>query len=139
MPDNRQGYASIGVSVKIGTSTIANVTDFSDIGGTPSELDATCLKDAMKKTVPGVQDAKAWEMTYLFGNESATSDYRVIKGLQTAGNAVDVEVTFPDGTKFASTGYVSTYVTGSKVDELLTAKAIIYLQSDWTVTNPAAQ
>lgn len=134
-----QGMASIGVSVKIGTATIANVQDFSDIGGAPSELDATCLKDSVKKTVPGVQDAKAWEITYLFGNGDATSDFRVIKGLQAAGNAVAVEVAMPDGTKFASTGYVSTYLTGAKVDELLVAKAVMNLQSDWTVTNPAAQ
>lgn len=141
MPDTvtRQGFASIGVSVKIGTSTINNVQDIGDIGGTPSELDATCLKDSIKKSVPGVQDTKAWEITYLFDNASATSDYRVIKGLQTAGQPVAVEVTLPDGTKFATTAFVSTYVVGVKVDELMTAKAIMHLQSDWTVTNPAAQ
>lgn len=141
MPDTvtRQGFSSIGVSVKIGTSTINNVQDIGDIGGTPSELDATCLKDSIKKSVPGVQDTKAWEITYLFDNASATSDYRVIKGLQTAGQPVAVEVTLPDGTKFATTAFVSTYVVGVKVDELMTAKAIMHLQSDWTVTNPAAQ
>lgn len=141
MPDTvtRQGFSSIGVSVKIGTSTISNVQDIGDIGGTPSELDATCLKDSIKKSVPGVQDTKAWEVTYLFDNASATSDYRVIKGLQTAGQPVAVEVTLPDGTKFATTAFVSTYVVGVKVDELMTAKAIMHLQSDWTVTNPAAQ
>ena len=134
-----QGMASIGVSVKINNTTIANVQDIGDIGGAPSELDATCLKDSIKKSVPGVQDAKAWEVTYLYDNSESTSDYRVIKGLQTAGNAVAVEVTMPDGTKFATTAYVSTYLTGAKVDELLVAKAVLNLQSDWTVTNPATQ
>lgn len=134
-----QGMASIGVSVKIDNTTIANVKDIGDIGGAPSELDATCLKDSIKKSVPGVQDAKAWEVTYLYDNSDSTSDYRVLKGLQTAGNAVAVEVTMPDGTKFATTAYVSTYVEGASVDNLLTAKAILNLQSDWTVTNPATQ
>ena len=46
-------------------------------------------------------------------------------------------VTLPDGTVFASTGYVSTYVVGAKVDELITAMLVVMLQSDWTVTNPA--
>lgn len=134
-----QGMASIGVSVKIDNTTIANVKDIGDIGGAPSELDATCLKDSIKKSVPGVQDAKAWEVTYLYDNSDSTSDYRVLKGLQTAGNAVAVEVTMPDSTKFATTAYVSTYVEGASVDNLLTAKAILNLQSDWTVTNPATQ
>ncbi len=140
MPEvTRQGFASIGVSVKIGTTTISNVTDISDIGGTPSELDATCLKDSIKKSVPGVQDTKAWEITYLYDNTDATSDFRVLRGLQTAGDPVAVEVTMPDGTKFATTAFISTYVVGTKVDELLTAKAVAYLQSDWAVTNPVAQ
>ena len=53
-------------------------------------------------------------------------------------NAVDVEVEFPDGTKFSTSGYVNTYVSGAKVDELVIAKLIVSLQSDWTVTNPTA-
>jgi hypothetical protein len=44
----------------------------------------------------------------------------------------------PAGTKFSSTALVTTYVVGVKVDELITAKAVLNLQSDWTVTNPAA-
>lgn len=47
-------------------------------------------------------------------------------------------MTFPDGTAFATTGYVSTYVSGAKVDEQVTAKLSVSLQSDWTVTNPAS-
>lgn len=30
------------------------------------------------------------------------------------------------------------YVSGAKVDELVTAKLTVSLQSDWTVTNPAS-
>ena len=42
-----------------------------------------------------------------------------------------------DGTKFAAAGYVSVMVSGAKVDELVSAKLTVNLQSDWTVTNPA--
>ena len=62
----------------------------------------------------------------------------MLKALQEAGQAVSLTVTFPDGTAFATTGYVSTYVSGSKVDELVSAKLSVSLQSDWTVTNPKA-
>lgn len=57
--------------------------EIGDIGGAPSDLDATCLKDSMKKNVPGVQDTKSFEITYFFDNSSADSDYRKIKALQT--------------------------------------------------------
>lgn len=132
----KQGLASIGVDIKIGSAAMNYVQDFGDIGGTPSELDATCLKDKMKHTVPGVQDTKAYEITYLYDNSDADSDFRKLKALQTAGTAVAVEISLPDGTKAASTAYVTTYVVGGKVDELLTAKAVLNLQEDWIFTNP---
>lgn len=141
----QQGLATIGISIKVNSVPLNYVTDFSDIGGTPSELDATCLNDTMKKSVPGVQDTKAFEVNYLFDNSDSASDYRVLKALQEAGNIVPVVVEMPDkpsvsgsGTKFSSTGYVSTYITGAKVDELISAKLVINLQSEWTATNPAS-
>lgn len=133
-----QGLTSIGLDVKVGTTALNYVTDIGDIGGTPSDLDATCMKDKMKKSVPGVQDTKAFEVTFLFDNSAADSDYRVLKKLQDAGKAVPVEVTFPDGTKFATTGYVSVMVSSVKVDELVSAKLSVSLQSDWDVTDPGA-
>lgn len=136
MADTKQGLSSIGITVTVNSVEMNYVQEIGDIGGTPSELDATCLKDTIKKSVPGVQDTKAFEVTYLFDNSSADSDYRKLKTLQTAGNAVPVAVEFPDNTKFATTGYVTTYTSGVKVDELITAKLVVNLQSDWTVTNP---
>jgi hypothetical protein len=114
------------------------VQEIGSIGGTPSELDATCLKDTIKKNVPGVQDVQSFEVTYLYDNSGSDSDYRKLRSIQSAGQAVAVEVELPDGTKFATTGYVTTYVDGTKVDELITAKLVVSIQSDWTVTNPAA-
>lgn len=141
----QQGLSTIGVDIKVNSVALNYVQDFGDIGGTPSELDATCFKDSVKKSVPGVQDTKAFEVTYLFDNSDANSDYRKLKALQDAGSAVPVVVEFGDkpsssasGTKFSATGYVSTYIVGAKVDELITAKLVVNLQSEWTVTNPTS-
>lgn len=131
-----QGFSTIGLDVKVGAASLNYVTDIGDIGAAPSELDATCMKDTMKKTVPGVQDTKTFEVTFLFDNSAADSDYRVLKALQDAGEVVSVEVTFPDGTRFATTGYVCVMVSSAKVDELVSAKLSVSLQSDWTVTDP---
>lgn len=132
-----QGLASIGLDLKVNSTSINYVQEIGDIGGTPSELDATCMKDTMKKNVPGVQDTTNFEVTYLFDNSDTDSDYRVLKALQDAGKIVPVVVTFPDGSSFAATGYVSTYIDGTAVDALITAKLVISLQSDWVVTNPS--
>ena len=136
---SQQGLVTIGIDVKVNSVAMNYVTEIGDIGGAPSTLDATCLKDAIKKSVPGVQDAGAFEVTYLFDNSASDSDYRKIKALQDAGNVVPVAVEFPDGSKFATSGYVSTYVTGVKVDDLISAKMTVNLQTAWTVTNPSAQ
>lgn len=134
---SKQGMASVGISLKVNSKEVNYVQEIGDIGGTPSDLDATCLKDRVKRHVPGVQDVAPFEVTYLFDNSSAESDYRLLKALQDGGEIKAVEVVFPDGTKYAATGYISTYVMGAKVDELLTAKLVVNLQSDWVVTNPA--
>lgn len=134
----KQGLSTIGLKVTVNSTELNFVTEIGDIGGKPSTLDATSLKDAMKKNVPGVQDTSEFEVTYLFDNSDAQSDYRVIKGLQDAKNIVPVSVQFPDGTKYATTGYITTIVSGAKVDELLSAKMYVSLQSDWTVTNPTS-
>jgi hypothetical protein len=131
--------ASIGIKLKVNEVEMNYVQEIGQLGGTPSELDATCLKDGIKKNVPGVQDVSAFEVTYLYDNTSADSDFRRLRALQTAGNPVSVEVELPDGTKYATTGYVSTYVDGAKVDELITAKLTVSIQSDWTITNPTGQ
>lgn len=132
-----QGMASVGITLKVNNKEVNYVQEIGDIGGTPSDLDATCLKDRVKKHVPGVQDAAAFEVTYLFDNSAADSDYRTLRALQEDGGIKAVEVVLPDGTKYASTGYVNTYVVGAKVDELITAKLVMNLQSDWVVTDPA--
>ena len=134
-----QGLSTLGLAVKVDSMAMNYVTEIGDIGGSPSTLDATCMRDTMKKNVPGVQDTKAFEVTYLFDNSAADSDYRKLRALQTAGEIVPVAVEFPDGTAFTAEGYVSTYVSGAKVDELISAKLVVSLQSDWTVTNPTAQ
>ena len=133
-----QGLSSIGIQVKVDNTALNYVTEIGDIGGTPSELDATCLTDSARRSVPGVQENKSFEVTYLFDNSDTDSDYRLLRGKQQSGALCAVTVLFPDGSSFASSGYVSTYVTGAKVDELISAKLSVNLQSDWTVTNPSA-
>ncbi len=131
-----QGLSTIGIDVQVNNVSLNYVTEIGDIGGSPSDLDATCLKDTMKKNVPGVQDTSAFQVTFLFDNSAEDSDYRVLKALQDGGKIVPVTVTFSDGTAFAATGYVSVMVSGAGVDELISATLSVSLQSDWTVTNP---
>lgn len=131
-----QGLASIGIDVKINKVSMNFVTKIGDIGGTPSTLDVTCLKDSMKHSKNGVQDAGAWEVDYLFDNSDPQSDYRVLRALKGQQN-VEVEVALPDGTVFKSAGEVSTYITGPGTDQIIAAKLSVALSKDWDVTDPS--
>lgn len=134
--ETRQGLASIGIEVTVGKSNLNYVTGIGDIGGEPSTLDATCFKDKIAKSVPGVQKNDGFNIDYLFDNTSDKSDYRAIKKLEEAKEITAIVVTFPDGTAFASAGYISTKINGVKVDELIGATATVNLQSDWEITDP---
>lgn len=131
-------YATIGITVKVGTTTIAKLLSIGDIGGAPDMIDATTMADSTKKSIPGVQDGGSFEIEYCYDNSASDSDFRALKALQTAGAAVTVEVTMPDTTKFASTAYVSTWPTGAGVGELAKAKAALALQGAWSITNPSS-
>lgn len=133
----QQGLASIGIEVTVNSSKLNYVTGIGDIGGEPSTLDATCFDDSIAKSVPGVQKNDGFNIDYLFDNSAAESDYRKLKKLEDDRTIVPISVKFPDGTAFASTGYISSKINGVKVDELIGATATVNLQSDWTVTNPS--
>lgn len=130
----KQGLASIGITVTIKEHELNYVTGIGDIGGEPSSLDATCLKDKLSKSVPGVQKNEGFNIDILFDNTDAESDYRVVKNAE--GEIVPVAVTFPDGTSFSTTAYVNIKINAAKVDELVASTIKCDLQSDWTVTNP---
>ena len=134
----KQGLATIGIEVTINETELRYVTEISDIGGAPAQLDVTCFKDAVKRSIPGVQDNGTFEVTYLFDNTAADSNYRTMKTLQDQGRQNAVTIHFPDGTEFSALGYLSTYVTGAKVDDLVVAKLVVSLQSSWDVTNPVS-
>lgn len=84
----KQGLASIGLDIKIGTTALNFATKIGDIGGAPSALEATCFKDKSKKSVPGVQENDSWEVEYLYDNTASTSDYRVLKALEKLGQSL---------------------------------------------------
>lgn len=132
----KQGLASIGLDIKIGSTSLNYATKIGDIGGTPASLDATCFKDRIGKSVPGVQENDSWEAEYLYDNTADTSDFRVLKKLEKAGDIVDLEITFPDGTIFKNKGYVTTIALGAEVNNLIKAKAVMNLQGEWDITDP---
>ena len=137
MSDANNYLTSIGVVVKVNNVAVAGATEYSDIGGAPSTIDATKLTDTVRVNKTGVQEQDAFDITFLFNNNLVTSDFRVLKALEGTHN-VPVSVEFPDGTKASNTGDVSVYASGGSVGTMLTGHCVMALDGQWTWTNPSS-
>ncbi|MCD7770137.1 MAG: hypothetical protein LUH36_08510 [Oscillospiraceae bacterium] len=131
-----QGLASIGITVSVNGQELYYVQDIGDMGGSPETIDVTCFRNQRKVLIPGVQEADAWECTYLYST-AEDGDYRRLKAIQDEGTIVPVTVLIPGASgepdvTFSNTGYVHTYVTSTKVSEGVLAKLVMHLQDDWT-------
>lgn len=115
---------------------ILNLQECPDLGGTAEKVDVTVLADGNKKYINGVKDFGDLAFKFLYDNSGATSNYRIVRGLEEAGSVVDWKVTFPDNTEFAFSGEVTTSIDGASVNNAITFTANITLNSDITVTNP---
>ena len=116
---------------------IANLQECPELGGTAENVEVTTLADGNKKYIKGIKDFGELAFKFLYDNSGAESNYRVVRGLEEAGNVVDWKVTFPDNTSFAFSGEVTTAIDSAAVNAALTFTATITLNSDITVTNPA--
>lgn len=116
---------------------IANLQECPELGGTAENVEVTTLADGNKKYIKGIKDFGELAFKFLYDNSGAQSNYRVVRGLEEAGNAVEWKVTFPDNTTFAFSGEVTTAIDSAAVNAALTFTATITLNSDITVTNPS--
>ena len=124
-----------------GTNTYKDIPDLQEcpqLGGAAEKVEVTVLSDANKKYINGVKDFGELAFKFLYDNSGETSNYRVIKGLENGEKIINWQVTFPDGTKFAFTGQVSTQIDSAAVNAALTFTATITLNSEITVTHPSA-
>ena len=115
---------------------IADLQECPELGGTAENVEVTTLADGNKKYIKGIKDFGELAFKFLYDNSGAESNYRVVRGLEEAGNIVDWKVTFPDNTSFAFSGEVTTAIDSAAVNAALTFTATITLNSDITVTNP---
>lgn len=127
------------LSYKSGASTfvvLEHLMEVPEMGGDPEKVDVTTLSDGVKKYINGVKDLGDLTFKFLYDNESETSNYRVLKGLQDADVPADFKVEYPDGTGHAFSAYVNVKMDAAAVNAAMTFTVGMSLQSDIAVTNP---
>lgn len=138
------GILSKGIKLGYSATKSSTYTDIPDLqevpnlGGSAEKVEVTTLTDSNHRYINGIKDFGDLEFKFLYDNSTETSNYRVLKGLETTGAVTYWQVTFPDGTKFTFSGQVSTQIDSAAVNSALTFTATITLNSEIEVTNPAA-
>ena len=107
------------------------------LGGTPDKVEVTTLADASRRYIKGLKDYGDLAFKFLYDNEKATSNFRILRGLEDSGKVVDWKVEFPDGTGFAFSGECSVAPSDGSVGGYIAFTLNISLNSDIAVTNPA--
>ena len=108
------------------------------LGGSAEKVDVTTLADSNYKYINGIKDFGDLAFKFVYGNKDETSNYRVCRGLEDAGEVVEWKVGFPDGTGFEFSGEASTAIDEIAVNDKITFTLNITLNSDIAVTHPAA-
>lgn len=104
---------------------LVDIKDFPDMGGAPEMLETTTMSDKMQTYIPGIQSSDALEFT---ANYTLT-DYKKLKELEGTecdyavwlGGTEAGDVVTPTGSegKFSFKGYLSVYLTGGGVNEVV--------------------
>lgn len=117
-------------------SVLEHLMEVPELGGDPEKVDVTTLSSGVKQYIPGVRDLGDLAFKFLYDNGTATSNYRVLRGLQTANTVTDFKVTYPDGTGHEFKAFVNVKMDSAAVNAAMTFTASMSLQSDITVVNP---
>ena len=115
---------------------IPDLQEVPDLGGSADKVDVTTLADGNYRYINGIKDFGDLAFKFLYDNAGETSNYRICRGLEEAGNVVEWKVSFPDGTSFEFSGEPSTTIDGQSVNSAITFTLNITLNSDITVSNP---
>ena len=106
------------------------------LGGTPDKVEVTTLSDASRRYIKGIKDYGDLTFKFLYQNDTETSNFRVLRGLEESGKIVEWKVDFPDGTGFEFSGECTVAPSDGAANAAITFNLTISLNSDIAVTNP---
>lgn len=113
---------------------LIDIKSFGDLGGQPEALDTTTLSNGTRTYIPGIQENESIEFVCNY----TETDYATLKAME--GTETFFGVWFgasgdtPDGSdgKFAFKGYLTVYVPGKGVNEVVNMNVNVYPTTDIT-------
>lgn len=117
---------------------IPDLQEVPELGGSAEKVEVTTLADGAKRYIKGIVDYGDLSFKFLYDNSSNDSSYRIMKGIEDAGQVRKFKVEFPDKTSFTFSASVITKVSSAGVNGALTFTANLTLNSNIEVAHPAA-
>lgn len=117
-------------------TVLKGLKEIPEMGVDPEKVENTTLGDSTKQYEMGIGDPGDITYKFKYENISATSPYRVLRGLEKTGEVVSFQETLKDGTKTEFDGQVSVKRTGGGVNGVIEFNLNIALQSALTITDP---
>lgn len=134
--------ATLGFRVHGGTGAtytdLPGLKEIPEMGMDPELVENTCLTDSLKQYEMGIGDAGDMQYVFKYVNDSADSPYRVMLGHQASKTVLDFCETLFDGTTYEYTAQVSVKRGGGGVNGVIDWTLGVALQSEITITHPAA-
>ncbi|MEK5038975.1 phage tail tube protein [Sporosarcina sp. FSL K6-3457] len=115
---------------------LEHLMEVPEMGGDPEKVEVTTLASSVKQYIPGIKDLGDLTFKFLYDNETADSNYRILQGLQDAGEVVEFKVEYPDGTGHEFSAFVNVKMDAAAVNAAMTFTAGMSLQSDIDVVHP---
>lgn len=119
-------------------TVLEHLMEVPEMGGDPEKVEVTTLASSVKQYIPGIKDLGDLTFKFLYDNETADSNYRILQGLQDAGEVVEFKVEYPDGTGHVFSAYVNVKMDSAAVNAAMTFTASMSLQSDIDVVHPTS-
>ena len=111
---------------------LPDLMDIPDMGAAPEKVEVTTLSDGARRYIAGIKDYGDLEFTFLYDG-GVGSSYTILRELEDSGALTQFQVEFPDATTFTFSATVATIIAGAKVNDALTFKAALTLNTDIVV------
>ena len=128
-------YGAIPTSGTPSYTEIPDLKELPDLGAEPELVDNTALGDSIVRKEIGIGDSGDMEFVFRYDNTSATSSYRIAKGIDDSTKRA-FQVQLHDGTTFSFHAYSSVRVSGGGVNDPIEFVLTLALQSDITIADP---
>jgi hypothetical protein len=118
---------------------LPGLKELPEVGVDPEKVENTTLTDKNKQYEQGIGDVGDMAYKFKYDNTSANSPYRVLRKAQEDGSVLSFQETLKDGTTTTFDAQVAVKRTGGAVNGVIEFTATMVIQSDITITDPAAK